>query len=662
MELSHDFEWRSGADIGLGLPRYFADKESAPLCLGYGGEGAPPKLWVPDRDGKECPADLREHIEAGGRLRAWNALFEYYCLVWLHEHYGWPKPMLDQMVDTMAEAAAMNLPQGLGNCAIVLGLPDDQLKSTRGKYLIQKLCVPQVTPKNAKTPRPRWVNEPELLQELYDYCLQDVVAEQAAMKKLHRLSEYEQRVWVKTQEINLRGVPVDTAEISRILRVTDAEVERLNGEMKQLTQYQVTEGSKRQAVLDWCNARLPEDEALPDLQGETIEARLKGELPVEVRRALEIRHMVSQTSIAKLVAMRDTAAADGTLKGMLIYHGASTGRYASRGGVNLQNIVRPPLDAAGIAVAHATLGTGNHELCRMMWGERLMDAGVSTVRGVLRAQPGMKYIDADYSSVENRVSAWISGQTDKLEMFAQGLDEYKVFATELFNVIYEMVTKDMRQVSKSAVLGCMFGQGAAGLVDYAAGMGVELTLERSKQIVSMYRAQYSKVQALWYACGDAAIAAVETPGVWINAGEKLALACNASRSFLMMRLPSGRLLRWALPRVEVKETPWGAMRPVVTVEQVDSVTRKWRRDKLIGSSIFQSGVQATARDIQVQGLLNAEEAGYSTVLLIHDEILTHVPEDFGSPDELGALICKPADWYADLPLAFEAWEDERFHK
>jgi DNA polymerase len=561
----------------------------------------------------------------------------------------------------MAEAAAMNLPQGLGMCGNILGLDESLLKKERGAYLIQKLCIPQKS--RAKVQPPRWNNDPALMQELFDYCKQDVVAEMAITKKLHRLSPYEQAAWVKTQEINLRGVPVDTAEIANIIKCTDAELERLNNELKILTDYQVTDANKRQAVQDWCNVRLPEDLQLPDLTGDTVTAWLKRTLPAPVRRALEIRAMGSQTSVAKLDAMLATAAPDGTLKQMLAYHGASTGRFASRGGVNLQNIARPSLKDDEIAIAHDTLGTGDYELASMVWGERLMDAGVSTARGVLKAKPGYRFLDADLASVENRVASWISGQTDKVEMFAKGLDEYKVFASEgLYLIPYESVTKDQRQVSKSACLGAMFGQGAKGLIEYAEGYGVTLDLKRSKEIVDLYRAKYHMVQACWHACGRASIMAVEAPGVWQEVNDKIALAVNKSMSFLVLRLPSGRIIRWAMPRVEVLETPWGEMRAVVTVEQTDSFTRKWKRDKLIGSSIFQSAVQATARDIQVFGLMTAEAAGYNTVLLVHDEILCHNKVGWGSPEELGRLICIQPEWAQDLPLAFEGWESDRFHK
>lgn len=101
---------------------------------------------------------------------------------------------------------------------------------------------------------------------------------------------------------------------------------------------------------------------------------------------------------------------------------------------------------------------------------------------------------------------------------------------------------------------------------------------------------------------------------------------------------------------------------VVTVEQVDSYTRAWRRDKLIGSSIFQSATQAAARDVLACGLVNVEAAGYPVVLMVHDELMALVPEGTGSVKEFGDLMIKPADWFKDLPLAAEGWSGKRFRK
>lgn len=692
--LSIDYETRSGTDIKRGLPRYIGDGEFTPLCLAYRfwDSKQAPELWLP---GDPLPYAVEDHIRGGGTVAAFNALFEY--LVWNEfcvPEYGWPALKLEQMQDTMAEAAAMNLPQSLGKLAEVL-LPPEFQKDRRGGQLIKLLCVPQKSRANAKTPKARWNNDPALMQELYAYCRQDVVAEEAAAKKLRRLTPYEQKIWVMTQVINQRGVPIATDEIESIVSVVEAEKSRLNDGLKQLTKYEVGAASEAAALTRWCNKQMrnpltvgiedmhiPEDETplMDNMRADTVEQELKRtDLPPQVRRALEIRAAVAQSSTAKFAKMLTLVAEDGTLKNMHEYHGAGTGRDASRGGMNLQNLTRPIFSESEIVVAHDVLGWGDIDLARLLWGDQVMDGAVSCLRGVIKAKPGYKFLDADFSSVENRVAAWLAGQQNKLDLFTAGLDEYKTFASQaLYHVPYEQVTKDQRQRTKPVILGGIFGLGHKGLVDYAQRYSVNMSLEEAKVAIQALRSDYNKLAALWYRCGDAALEAVHQPGVWFDAGAKLKLMCH--RNFLWMKLPSGRLICWAQPRIENRQVPWTktvqvqtadgdridveepVYRDCVTVCEVDSYTRKWKRHPLIGSSIFQSGVQATARDLLMNGMCNLEDAGYTVILRVHDELLCHVPENFGSPEEMGQLMCKAPDWAAGLPLNFEAWTGARFHK
>lgn len=695
--VSIDFETRSATDIKLGVERYSKDPGCDVLMLAYRMPAdAEPAVWHRGphlTDNEAPPAPLLEHVARGGLVRAWNAGFEFH--VWNNvcvPKYGWPELKIEQCIDTMAQAAAQNLPQALGRCAAAMALPTDQQKDKRGKYLIQRLCVPHPP---TQTRAGKWVEDAELFNEMVAYCAQDVIVEEAIARKLRPLSTFEQDVWIATQRVNLRGVPVALDEARAIHEIVELEKERLNRELRHVTGRRVLKATDRNGLLEWVNEqglaapveffdpvdneedRPGHEEALVDLRGDTVEAALKrGDLTPAVRRALEIRAAVVQTSTAKYAKLLKITADDGTIKNMFVYHGAGTGRWASRGGFNVQNITRPTLlvdEKRGlddITSAHEILGSGRHDDALLLWGDRTMDAAVSCLRGVLKAPSGFEFIDADYSSVENRVGVWLAGQDDKVAMFAKGLDEYKVFASKsLYGVLYDQVTKDMRQVSKSAVLGCLFGLGANGLIEYAKGYGVTLTPERSKEVVDAYRAEYAKVKALWYACGNAAINAVRNPGQWFEAGDKLSLICH--RNFLWMKLPSGRLISWSRPEVEMQEVPWAApggesllceKRPVVTVESIDTYTRQFCRHKLIGSSIFQSAVQGTARDVIAQGLMNVEAAGYPVVLMAHDELMAVVPEGTKDADEFGRLMCKPAEWFQDLPLSYEAWRGKRFKK
>jgi DNA polymerase len=269
----------------------------------------------------------------------------------------------------------------------------------------------------------------------------------------------------------------------------------------------------------------------------------------------------------------------------------------------------------------------------------------------------------DFSSIENRVGVYLAGQKDKVELFRKGLDEYKVFASEsLYRVPYDEVTKDQRQVSKSAVLGAMFGQGAKGLVKYAEGMGVKLSEAQAQSAVNGYRSSYVLVKELWGLCEAASMEAVKNPGIAFDAGKKIKL--KVTKNALWMQLPSGRLICWQRPEIELLTTPWGSQKMGVTVHSQNTVTRQWGRNPLIGSSIFQSAVQGTARDFLAFAMLSLESAGYEVINSIHDEVLLLVEEQNGESamHDVIKIMNTPPPWASDFPLAAEGWFGKRYRK
>jgi len=488
---------------------------------------------------------------------------------------------------------------------------------------------------------------------LFDYCAQDVRTEMAIGSVLRPLEDAEQAVWTLTQRINTRGVPVDPDELrNAVLAVTKAQ-DALDNELLALTG---CKPSERQKLLDWLNEQGAD---MDNLTAESVSNKLvstnfdnlfSGE---DVKRALELRQEGSQTSVAKYAKMLEVQR-NGRIRNTLVYHGASTGRWASRGGLNLQNIARPTISDTEIEAAIPRLfGEANGS----------MDELSSLVRSAIRAPQGHTFVDVDFSSIENRVGVYLADQKDKIELFRKGLDEYKVFAsTSLYRVPYEEVTKDQRQIAKSAVLGAMFGQGAKGLVKYAAGMGVNITETQAKSAVDNYRASYLMVKNLWTKCETASIQAVQSPGTTFDAGSKIKM--KVTKNALWMRLPSGRLICWQRPELELLTTPWGAQKMGVTVHSQNTYTRQWSRNALIGSSIFQSAVQATARDFLANAMLNLENAGYSVINSIHDEVLLLVEEQNGESamNDVVRIMTTPPSWAPDFPLAAEGWYGKRYRK
>jgi DNA polymerase len=637
MIYSIDFETRSVIDLtDRGLDVYANDPSTEALCIAFGTSSQAIGLYIPSR---VKPGALLEHVANGGKIQAWNAMFEY--AIWncvCVPKYGWPPLKLSQCIDSMAIAAANNIPQSLGDASIFMDATHK--KDPIGAKLIQKLCKPN---KNGE-----FNNDPELLFQLYKYCEQDVRTEMSIVSQLRPLSDREQEIWELTQRINLRGVPVNPNELQNAVKAVLSAQKVLDDELLLLTGCKPSERAK---LLNWINTNSADK--LPDLTAETVAKMLQCNIPSNVKRALELRQEGSQTSVAKYAKMLEIQR-DGKIRNTLVYHGASTGRWASRGGLNLQNIARPTLNDDEIATAVDSI-FGN--------GVGTMQELSSCVRSAIKADDGKIFVDVDFSSIENRVGVWLAGQKDKVELFRKGLDEYKVFASEsLYRVPYDEVTKDQRQVSKSAVLGAMFGQGAKGLVKYAEGMGVKITEPQAKGAVDSYRMSYAKVKELWALCENAAIQAVENPGNPFAAGGKIVM--KAAKNALWMQLPSGRLICWQRPQLELLTTPWGSEKLGVTVHSQNTYTRQWGRNALIGSSIFQSAVQGTARDCLAVAMLNLEKAGYEVINSIHDEVLLLVEEQNGESAlaDVVKIMTTPPAWAPDFPLAAEGWFGKRYRK
>ena len=246
MIYSIDFETRSAIDLpDRGLDIYANDDTTEVLCIAFGNPTTDSVIVTKPRvdPSNENLMFLLAHVKSGGKIQAWNAMFEY--AIWncvCVPKYGWPELKLSQVIDTMAVAAANNIPQALEDAALFMN--SEHLKDTTGRKLIQKLCKPQ---------KDGTFNEdPELMAELFAYCAQDVRTEMALGRDLRPLTAVEQDVWELTQRINLRGVPVDPIELQNAVKAVDDAQAAIDAECVSLTGFKPSERAK---LLGWLNAQ-----------------------------------------------------------------------------------------------------------------------------------------------------------------------------------------------------------------------------------------------------------------------------------------------------------------------------------------------------------------------------------------------------------------------
>jgi DNA polymerase len=168
---------------------------------------------------------------------------------------------------------------------------------------------------------------------------------------------------------------------------------------------------------------------------------------------------------------------------------------------------------------------------------------------------------------------------------------------------------------------------------------------------------------MWKEMENACSLAVQNPGsVFVYRQARFVVRTVHGTPFLAMRLPSGRCLWYCRPRMEYKSMPWGEQKLVVAYDGVDSMTRKFGTQYLYGGLLTENLTQATARDLLVHGMLNAESHGYSVVMHVHDEAVVEVPEGRGDVEEFENLLCELPSWAEGLPLKAEGWRGKRYKK
>lgn len=98
-------------------------------------------------------------------------------------------------------------------------------------------------------------------------------------------------------------------------------------------------------------------------------------------------------------------------------------------------------------------------------------------------------LSADYSQIELRIVAAISGDPAMCEAFQANKDIHTATAAKVYGVAEEEVTKEMRYKAKSVNFGIIYGQGAFGLAD---NLGISRT--EAKEIIDNYKKQFSAIQ------------------------------------------------------------------------------------------------------------------------------------------------------------------------
>jgi len=652
-----DFETRSAAKLtgkdSVGAWRYSIDKSTSPICLSYAFGMSEPELWV---QGQPQPKRLREAILDGARFHGWNSM-SFERAIFMNQMYtklGWVQPKLDQYYDTMSDALTLALPGSLDECGKALGITN--LKDSKGKKLITKLC----TPISSGSKQGLFRTFDEFRNDYIDlflYCKQDVRAEREIYTALpYHVTGDERKLQLLIAVINERGIPIDIHSVQAIAEALEFEMDAIADRFHSITG--LDSPTQREKFKDWLVSNKCHT---PNMQEDTLSDIINNwQISDNVRKALILYASASKTSTAKYFKLQDMICPDDRIRNNLIYNKANTGRLAGSG-FQGQNLPRETLKNPMFWINQ--FHDRNIEGIRL-WSS-VHDVASMLLRSMIKATVGNKLIAGDLKGVEARGGSWTAMEWAMLENFRKGLDQYRVSASGMYAVAYELVNDEQRQAGKVAVLSGQFGGGWRALIRMGKKYGVHFTEKQAKQIVRDFRKARKSLVDSWGYFEIAAHRAMSYPGGLFYVDKTKRFSFVYEGRFLYMFLPSGRRLAFPFPRMEEVEY-FGRVKTELTAMWVDSSptgNHRWERRSLRGPNLFQSGVQASCRDFITDGHMAVEDAGYPLILSVHDEGLSEVPDDPRfSVQEYNRLMTILPSWAQDFPLESDCWEGPRYKK
>ncbi|WP_035060426.1 DNA polymerase I [Andreprevotia chitinilytica] len=112
------------------------------------------------------------------------------------------------------------------------------------------------------------------------------------------------------------------------------------------------------------------------------------------------------------------------------------------------------------------------------------------IREAFIAPPGCKLVSADYSQIELRIMAHLSGDAALLKAFAEGMDVHRATASEVFGVEPDQVSSEQRRYAKTINFGLIYGMSAFGLAS-----ALEIDRSAAKTFIDRYFARFPGVAA-----------------------------------------------------------------------------------------------------------------------------------------------------------------------
>jgi len=635
-----DFETRSRCDLpSRGVYNYCQNPSTQVLCMSYAFDDEDVQTWTPDQ-----PFPTRVAIY-DGQIRAHNAAFER-LIFWyvICPDFGVPEPALERFYCTAAQARANCAPGSLEDVGRFAGA--GMRKDHRGAALVRALSVPQANG--------AFREDAALMQEMIEYCEQDVRAMRAFSKAMRGLTDEELLDYHVNERINDRGVRLDRPLAQAAVKYAAAEQEEIETVFREITGLASVRSPR---MREWVLERVgPQAKAMmmvwkDGVQKASIDKTVRGnllamenpdEVPAEVAEVVQCADDLWASSVAKFErasALSDDQ--DSRVRGAFVFAGGSATGRASSYGLQVHNF--PRKCAKEPELARQALVRG-HQIVPQ-YGRRVTDVLKSMLRPALIPADGKSFAVFDYAQIEARVTPWLSMKGEEtLDVFREGRDIYVAVASRMFNVAETAVTDEQRQLGKVAVLACGFGGGVGAFSAMGRVYGVHMPEHEAKRTVDLWRRANPWAVPFWSDLEQAYTRAIRRPGEVFTAGR---VQYMMQGEHLWYALPSGRVLCYPYARIEEDGVSYAkaSWKPAADAKE-------WPRARLWKGLACENIVQATANDILREALRRMDAAGIEVVLHVHDEIVAEVDTD--KSEELAAamraVMVTPPAWAEGLPL------------
>ncbi len=228
------------------------------------------------------------------------------------------------------------------------------------------------------------------------------------------------------------------------------------------------------------------------------------------------------------------------------------------------------------------------------------------IRKAFVASEGNVLVDADYSQIELRLLAHISGDEGMIAAFNSGKDIHRTTASEVFRVPFAEVTNEQRSAAKAVNFGIVYG-----ISDFGLARNLDIPVKRAGEYIKLYFDRY--------------------PGV---------------KSYLEKSVEDAKRLGYAITMFERR-------RALPELKSANYNTRSFGERVAMNMPI-----QGTAADIIKLAMVKVsevlQERGLKTklILQVHDELIFDVPQ--AEADEVVALVHESMEQVAKLSVLLDA--------